>query len=97
MTDAPKTPTEHPRLWVLTGMASFALLAMWASSQLFSDDPISFWWLAASILLGVPAFVMPRRESRAFMEYSRRMNRGKMDQPGWTKKPWQHDEGSNKR
>jgi hypothetical protein len=26
----------------------------------------------------------------------RKMNRGKMDQPGWTKKPWQHESSDSR-
>jgi len=34
--------------------------------------------------------------SESQMDELRRMNRGYIDQPGWTRKPWQHEPGEGK-
>lgn len=96
MNDAPKTPNEYPLTWFLMGGVAAAIVVCWLVTRIISDDPLSSWWLVSAIPFGVLAAVMPRREERQMMEELRRMNRGKMDQPGWTKKPWQHDIGEKK-
>lgn len=96
MNDAPKAQSEYPRTWFLMGVIAAAIVVCCLVSHVISDDPLPIWWLVLAIPFGVLAVVMPRREQRQMMEELRRMNRGKMDQPGWTKKPWQHDIGEKK-
>jgi hypothetical protein len=61
-----------------------------------------FMMLGASVFVVVlvVALLIVKHErdlaSKSEMAELRKMNRGKIDQPGWIKQPWQHEPGEGK-
>lgn len=55
------------------------------------------WLIGGSLVIGavltaVAWMIWQRRVDREAMLNLTRMNRGRMDEPGWARKPWEHDD-----
>ncbi len=54
-------------------------------------------WMTAGLVVAVMATwvahcnLQSKRETKQRYEALTKQNRGRMDGPGWTKQPWQHD------